>query len=212
MKLIVFGATGKIGGAIVQEALRRGHGVTAVARHVGKIAAAEARLHRATADVSNANAVARVARGHEAIVSAVGPAANQPADLLVDVAHALVAGARKAGVKRVLVVGGAGSLRTARGVDLLDSPDFPADWRAVAIAHRNALNVYRQVSDLAWTCVSPAALVEPGQRTGTFRVGGDDLLVDATGASRISIPDYAAAVVDELEHPKHVRSRFTVAY
>ena len=109
-------------------------------------------------------------------------------------------------------MGGAGSLEVAPGVQLLDTPDFPEDWRPLAQAHRDALEVYRQNADLEWTYISPAAFIAPGPRIGHYRTAGDQLLLDAQGKSSITIDDFAIAVVDELEQPRHIRERFTAAY
>lgn len=127
-------------------------------------------------------------------------------------AAALVATAKQAGVRRLLVVGGAGSLEVEPGVALVDTPDFPAAYKAEALAGRTFLDTLRSETELDWTFLSPSASFEPGERTGTFRVGADQLLADASGASRITMEDYAIALVDEIESPKHSRSRFTVGY
>jgi hypothetical protein len=119
---------------------------------------------------------------------------------------------RAAGLKRLVVVGGAGSLEVAPGKQLVDTEGFPDVYKAVALAHRDALAFYRTVSDLDWTFFSPAALIAPGERTGTFRTGTDTLLVDAEGNSRISAEDYAVAFVDELEQGRFIRKIATVAY
>jgi uncharacterized protein len=118
---------------------------------------------------------------------------------------------QKAGVRRLLTAGGAGSLRVAGGGQLMDAPYFPPVWKSIAISHHDALEVQRQ-SDLDWTNFSPAALIEPGARTGKFRLGKDDLITDEKGESRISTEDYAIAMVDELENPSHLRQRFTIGY
>ncbi len=132
---------------------------------------------------------------------------------MVDAARAQIAGLKAAGVKRLIVVGGAGSLEVAPGVQVVDTPEFPAAWKGIALAHRDALEVYRKEGgELEWTYFSPPALIEPGERTGKFRVGSDQLLVDGTGQSQISAEDYAIALLDEVETPRHVRKRFTAAY
>jgi putative NADH-flavin reductase len=114
-------------------------------------------------------------------------------------------------VKRLVVVGGAGALELAPGVQLVDTPTFPAHWKGLALAHRDALPLY-QNSDLDWTYVSPSAIIEPGQRTGHYRIGTNQLLTDAKGNSHISAEDFSVALLDELEHPRFVRQRFTVGY
>lgn len=202
MKIAVYGAGGTIGQRIAAEARARGHAVTALGR---------------AAPVTDAAAVARAVAGHDAVVSAVGPGfgpSAQPLDMLSKAAHALLAGLTQAGVRRLVVVGGAGSLEVAPGKQLLDQPEFPAAWRPVAAAHRDALDVYRRYpgSEVEWTYFSPAALIEPGARTGRHRTGGDRLLADEKGQSRISAEDFAIAILDELERPKSIRKRITVAY
>jgi hypothetical protein len=114
-------------------------------------------------------------------------------------------------VRRFIMVGGAGSLEVAHGLRLVDTPNFPAEWKPIALAHADALEVLK-TSDLEWTSVSPAAVVQPGERTGKFRLGKDTLLTDSKGDSKISTGDFAAALVDEVEKPRHIRQRFTVAY
>jgi putative NADH-flavin reductase len=134
--------------------------------------------------------------------------------MLSAAARALLVGLKTAGVRRLVVVGGAGSLEVAPGKQLVEQPGFPVPWKPVALAHRDALAVYRASGEpsVEWTYVSPAALIQPGQRTGKYRIGGDQLLVDAKGESRISAEDYAVAVVDELETRAHPRARIGVAY
>ena len=131
--------------------------------------------------------------------------------MILAAARGLLAGLRKGGVRRLVVVGGAGSLEVAPGMQLVDTPQFPTAWKAVADAHRAALAIYREEPDLEWTVVAPAAMIAPGVRTGHYRAGGDQLLVDAKGESRISAEDYAVAIADEVETPRHIRRRFTVA-
>lgn len=212
MKIVVFGARGRIGERIVQEALSRGHDVIAVIRDADKAQQAQEHFTIAAGDAANAADVARVAAGADVVVSAVGPSPAHSPTFLSDAAHALLEGMRQAGAQRLLIVGGAGSLEVAPGQHLLDSPEFNPAWRPTALAHRDALNVYRAEKDLNWTYLSPADQIFPGERTGHYRTGGDQLLRDAEGHSRISMEDYAVALVDEIEQPKHPRQRFTVAY
>ncbi len=213
MKIAVFGITGRIGSRIVKEALDRGHEVTGISRAPGRGSLAHPKLHTVVGNVSDATLVARLVAGHDAVVSAVGPDPDKEAGtFLVDAARALLEGLRRADTRRLIVVGGAGSLEVAPGKVLLDTPDFPAAWKALAKSAADALALYRQEKKLEWTYLSPAALIEPGTRTGAYRTGGDALLTDARGKSFISMEDFAIAVVDELEKPRHVRKRFTVAY
>lgn len=213
MKIALFGATGTLGRRILEEALRRGHTVTALSRQPGRLPPRE-RLKESAVEATDAASVARAVEGHEAVISAIGPAhdGSTPLAMLSDVARALIQGLARARVKRLLIVGGAGSLEVAPGVRLVDTPEFPAAYKALALAHADALPLYQQAAELEWTYVSPAAFIAPGERTGRYRRGGDQLLVGADGQSHISAEDYAIALLDELEQPRAVRRRITVAY
>jgi uncharacterized protein len=197
MKIVLFGATGMVGSDIAAELDRRGYEVTRADRSTG-------------ADVTSPESVAAVAAGADAIISAVS--ARGADYTLADVARSLVAGARRAGVRRIVVVGGAGSLEVAPGVRLLDTPAVPAEWKAEALQHADALEVYRGSDDLDWTFASPAASTHPGQRTERYRLGGDQLLVDEDGNSEISTEDYAIAIADLLKNGSHARERVSVAW
>jgi putative NADH-flavin reductase len=216
MKIVVFGATGNVGQRVAAEALRRGHEVVGVVRDPGAIQSPDPRVRLVQGDATEAESVAGVVRGADAVVSAISPRPNSrglPAPSLSGNARALIAGLRKSGVKRVLYVGGASSLEVAPGKALADLPDFPAAYRHEAREGREALAVWRaEGGELEWTYLSPAAEIAPGKRTGTYRTTGDQLLVDAEGRSFISFEDYAVAVLDELEQPHHVAQRFGVAY
>jgi putative NADH-flavin reductase len=213
MNIAVFGAGGQIGRVIVEEALNRGHTVTAVVRDPSKFALSHDRLRVTQGDALDTDSVAAVSAGHDAVVSAIGYShVLNNIDILPQAAHSLIAGLKQAGVRRLLVVGGAGSLFVAPGVRLFDTPEFPEAWRAGAKKHGEALEIYRAERELGWTFFSPAGMIQPGARTGVFRLGGDNLLTDAEGRSNISTEDYAVAVVDELERPAHIRQRFTIAY
>jgi putative NADH-flavin reductase len=213
MKVLMFGATGHIGSCIVAELLARGHEVTGLTRK-GADGAATQGLMMKTGNVTDPATVIELAPGHDAVVSAVGPTlgVDNDEEILVGATRSLIAGLRKTDVRRLVVVGGAGSLETAPGQRLIDSPHFPEIWKANARAQSTALELYREVDDLDWTFVSPAAMIEPGERTGNYRVGGDQLMTDADGHCRISIEDYAAAFVDELETGSAIRRRISVAY
>jgi uncharacterized protein len=208
--VVLFGATGSIGQAIAAELVRRGHQVTGVSRRGAGTAAG---VTPAAGDASRAADVARLAAGADAVISATGPRrdGSDPADGQAGVARALVGGLRTAGVGRLIVVGGAGSLRQGSGRHV-DQPHFPDAWKPLALGAASARDFYLTVSDVDWLYVSPAAVIEPGERTGTFRVGGDELLTDASGASRISIDDYAIGIADQLEHPTAHRAQITLAY
>lgn len=211
LKIALFGATGMIGSRIAAEAARRGHQVTAFVRNPARVPEGVANLHAAQADLLDAASVAAAARGHDVVASAYAPP-HDDAVVLTKATRALVEGVRAAGLKRLVAVGGAGSLEVAPARQLVDTEGFPDAYKAVALAHRDALAYYRTVSDLDWTFFAPAALIAPGERTGTFRTGTDTLLADASGDSRISAEDYAVAFVDELEQGRFIRKIATVAY
>ncbi|MDN7999035.1 NAD(P)-dependent oxidoreductase [Burkholderia multivorans] len=208
LNIALFGATGMIGSRIAAEAARRGHRVTALSRRPG---AAGDGIAAQAADLFDPASVAAALPGHDVVASAYGPKQDDAANVVAAV-KALVEGARRAGLKRVVVVGGAGSLEVAPGKQLVDTEGFPAEYKAVALAHRDALDYLKTVDDLDWTFFAPAALIAPGQRTGTFRTGTGKLIVDANGDSRISAEDYAVAFVDALEQRGFVREIATVAY
>ena len=203
MKLAIIGATGNVGTRLVAEALRRGHRVTAVARDPSTLDAQDG-LVPVAGDANRPEALAPLLKGHDAVVSSVAFRLSDPA-LLIDAV-------RRSGVARYLVVGGAGSLEVAPGKLLVDSPDFPAFAREEATLGRQFLDALRAVTDLDWTMLSPSALFTAGERTGVFRLGGDTLLTGADGKSWISYEDYAVALLDEVEVPKHAGRRFTVGY
>jgi putative NADH-flavin reductase len=214
MKVLVFGASGAIGRAITGELLARGHTVIAATRSGTPVAGLV--VQAVTGDAASPASVARLAAGQDAVASAIGPrrgSHEDPEASLLGAARGLAEGLRQAGVRRLVVVGGAGSLLVAPGQRLVDTPRLPAASKPRALAHVRALDeVYRGIEDLDWTYVSPPVTIEPGDRTGEFRVGGDELLADSSGESRISIPDFAIAFTDELEHGDSFRRRITVAY
>jgi uncharacterized protein len=202
--IAILGITGRAGSRIANELLERGHTVTGIARNVAGVAPREGLAAKA-GDATQADALAPLLPGHDAVVSATRFDGGSDA-------ATLVAATRHAGVPRLLVVGGAGSLEVAPGVAVVDTPNFPAAYKAEASAGRVFLNALRSEKQLDWTFISPSAVFEPGERTGQFRIGGDGLLSDAAGHSRISMEDYAIALVDEIEAPAHSRQRFTVGY
>jgi len=210
MNIALFGATGTIGRRIAQEALSRGHHVTAIARKPGGFDLKHANLKVVAGDATDADTVARLVTGHDAAVSAISPRGDAP-EKLTTVAHALVEGVKRGGGKRLVVVGGAGGLEVALGVRVVDTPNFPAFLKPIALAHIAAYDVYRN-ADIDWTFFAPPALIQPGERTGRYRTGTDLLIVDAKGNSTISAEDYAVALIDELEKPQFPRRRFTAAY
>lgn len=201
-KVALIGASGNAGTRILKELSDRGHSVTAIARNPDRIAALPQVVARA-GDLYHVETLARLLEGHDAVISAVHFSASDP--------QALLSAVRASGVKRYLVVGGAGSLEVAPGQRLIDQPDFPGAYKAEAQAGAAFLDLLRGADDLEWTFLSPSAMFVPGERTGSFRLGRDELLTHAGGSS-ISFEDYAIALVDEIERPAHIRQRFTVGY
>jgi putative NADH-flavin reductase len=212
MHIVLYGATGKAGSRILTELLSRGHQVIAVARHPDKLAP-QPNLAVEQGSVDSASAIAaslKDAKGADAVVSAYAPPFSDT-DQLVAVTRNFIEAIEQAHVPRFLYVGGAASLEVAPGVTLFESGHLPAEWRPIAKSHSDALNLVKK-SGINWTCFSPAGFFEPGQRTGKFRLGKDRLISDAEGNSRISMEDYAIALADELEKPRHERQRFTIGY
>jgi putative NADH-flavin reductase len=186
-----------IGSRIVAELGERGHEVIGASRASG-------------AEITDPDAVAAATTGADAVVCAVS--ARGADYTLVDVARSLAEGVRRSGVRRLVIVGGAGSLEVAPGARLVDTADFPEEWKAEALQAADALAAYRSIEDLDWTFVSPAAFIHPGERTGRYRLDGDQLLVDDSGTSEISAEDYSVAIADLLEQGSHPRERVGVAW
>jgi hypothetical protein len=210
MKIAIIAATGKIGRHIAQQALRNGHQVTAIVRSDRELPP-ELQGAKISVAALETEALAQVLRGHDAVISAYGPTPDATATL-AETTRTLIAAVRSAGLRRLVAVGGAGSLEVAPGVQLVDVPEFPAAYKPVALAHREALEVYRTTKDLDWTFFSPAAEIGPGETRGHYRTGEGKLLVDGEGRSRIAYGDYAAAVIAEVEHPRYIRTIATAAY
>ncbi|QCK86988.1 NAD(P)-dependent oxidoreductase [Phreatobacter aquaticus] len=203
MKVALLGASGMIGSRILAELSSRGHQVTALARNIDKIAVLPGVTPKAV-DAFDRKALATAYAGHDAVMSSVHYLASD--------ADTLIGAAKDSGVPRYLVVGGAGSLEVAPGVQLFSTPQFPEIYLAEAKAGGVFLDLLKTEASLNWTFLSPSAVISPGERTGKFRLGLDNLLVDGAGNSAISAEDFAIALVDELETPKHSRKRFTVGY
>jgi len=214
MKIALFGATGIIGSKILMEAMNRLHRVTAVVRNPEKLTLKHPNLTVVKGDVFDEDGIAAIVKGHDVVVSAYGPGSTDISDFSVfsKAAHALISGTKKAGVKRLINVGGAGSLYISPGKQLVDMDGFPQGWKAAASAQRDSLEVFKKEKDLEWTFFSPAIIIEPGIRTGKFRLGADEPVFDSKGESKISIEDYAVALVDEIEKPQFIRKRFTIGY
>ena len=202
-KIAIIGATGRAGSELLEEALRRGHSVTAIARHASKIPP-RAGLVTRDVDVNDGDALHAALAGHDAVLSA--------ANFSTLPAAAIIEPVKKSGVKRLLFVGGAGSLLLPDGSKVIDSPGFPDEYRPEATAGGVYLDTLRAEKELDWTFLSPSAEFVEGERTGKFRLGTDRLLINSEGKSWISFADFAIAMLDEVEQPKHSRQRFTVGY
>jgi len=213
MRIAIIGASGQIGAFIRDEALARGHQVTAIVRHPEKITVQNPHLTVVKADILK-DKVDELVKGHDAVISAYNPGWSNP-DIYneqIEGYKAIISGVKKSGIKRLLVVGGAGTLEVAPGVQLLDTVNFPENIKGGVLATRETLNMLRKENELEWTFLSPPSSIAVGERTGHYRVGKDQLLKNKKGESKISTQDYAIAMLDELEHPQHIRERFTVAY
>jgi putative NADH-flavin reductase len=202
-KIAIIGATGRAGSQLLEEALRRGHTVTAIARNTDKIGVRPG-VTAKQVDALDAEALEQAIRGNDVVISAAH-FASLPAEAVINPV-------KKAAVKRLLVVGGAGSLLLSGGSRVIDSPGFPEEYKTEASAGSVFLDTLRQEKDLDWTFLSPSAEFTETARTGKFRLGQDELLVSNEGRSWISFADFAIALIDEVETPKHSRQRFTVGY
>lgn len=211
MKVLLLGASGNIGSRILDELVRRSHQVTAVYRRPPVTTDMPELVKVVVADIEDSPALARWITGHDAVISAIGPGSRADPAVIKNAADNLVQQMPLCGVKRLLVVGGAGTLEIEPGVMRLDAPGYPEQYRPSGIVQKQALTTYRE-SSLDWTYISPPIIIQPGDRTGQYRVGGDQVLYDATGASRISMEDYAVAMVDVLEGRKYGQQRITVGY
>ena len=214
MKIALIGATGFVGSAVLNEALNRGYEITAIARDTSKITAKSGKVNLVTADVYDTEALAKIIKGHDAVVNTFNAGWTNP-NLYNDFikgSESIQKAVKQSGVKRLLVVGGAGSLEIAPGVQLVDTPEFPAQWKSGATAARDYLNTIKKETDLDWTFLSPAINLHPGARTGAFRLGTDQPVFDADHKSDISVEDMAIAIIDELEQKQFIRKRFTLGY
>ncbi|HEY3754545.1 MAG TPA: NAD(P)-dependent oxidoreductase [Opitutaceae bacterium] len=203
MKIAILGATGRVGSRLIAELTRRGHQITAVSRTPSRPPSPN-QVTSVTADAQNPDQLKRTIEGNDAVIHAARFVDTDPAKI--------IAATKAARVPRLLVVGGAASLETAPGKRLLDSPHFPAEYKAEATAGAAFLDALKNEQELNWTYLSPARDFEPGERTGKFRLGKDQILSTPDGQSRISMEDFAIAMADEIEKPAHTRQRFTVGY
>lgn len=213
--VLLIGATGFVGSAVLNELVSRGHKVTAVARNIEKIAKSEL-LDAVKEDVANVDAIAKLADGKDAIISAYNPGWTNPdiATLISENYPKILSAAKKSGVERLLIVGGAGTLFCAPGLRVVDSGAIPEEiMGGVRPLGDFYLNTLMNENDIDWVFFSPAGVFDPqGKKTGNYRLGKDDLIVDAEGNSHISVQDYADAMVNELEKPVHHKERFTIGY
>lgn len=212
MKIAVFGASGRIGSRIVNEALNRGHDVTAIVRHQQDYTLIHDHLKVSKGDLFKAQDVETGAFDQDAVVCAYSNTRGAPASTIAELPIPLIKGLKQAHTKRLIIVGGAGSLEVSHGLQLVDTPNFPVEYKSTALAHRDALKLYQNETELDWTYVSPAEVIMPGERMGKFRTGTNQLLKDEQGKSFISMEDFAIAIVDEIENPMHIRKQMTVAY
>jgi len=216
MNIALIGATGFVGAAVLSTLLQRGHQVTALVRDPSRLAP-QAGLTVKVADAYELEAIAAAVRGTDAVISAFNPGWNDPAlyDNFMRGSAAIERGVEASGVRRLLVVGGAGSLFVAPGVQLVDTPPFvdhvPPHIVPGAQAARDALAALRNNVALDWTFLSPPAMLGQGEPTGRYRLGSEDLLMDGDKPAGIAVSDLALAIVDEIEQPRHLRTRFTVA-
>ncbi|HEM7132514.1 NAD(P)H-binding protein [Providencia rettgeri] len=213
MKISIIGATGFVGRVLVAEALLRHHQVTAISRHSNQLSQ-HAHLITAAGDITDIPWLTSRLKGQDVVISAFNGGWQNP-NLYQDTVagnQAILQAVQKSMIKRFIVVGGAGSLKTTAGIDLIDSPDFPAEIKPGAQAMREFKNQLQSIDSLDWTYVSPAAMLEEGERTETFRLGGNQLLMNGNTPAKISVEDFAVAILDEVNNSQFIRQQFTAAY
>lgn len=215
MDIVLLGATGFVGTALLKEALDRGHRVTAVSRSASRLDA-HPHLTPVEVDINDVATLTSLFVDRDAVIHAYAPPRSDSVERRVEqqtrATQTIITALKHAGVKRILAVGGAGTLRVAGGGYNMDRPDFPPEYEGGVKSTKVIKELLEREPELEWTSLSPAHEIFAGQRTGTFRLGLDEMIVDAEGNSRISVEDYAVAMIDELEHPRHTRRRFTVGY
>lgn len=213
--VLLIGATGFVGSAVLNELVSRGHKVTTVVRNIEKLAKSDL-VNAVKEDVANVDAIAKLAEGKDAIISAYNPGWTNPdiATLIIENYPKILEAAKKSGVERLLIVGGAGTLFCAPGLRVVDSGAIPEEiMGGVRPLGDFYLNTLMNENDIDWVFFSPAGVFDQeGKKTGNYRLGKDDLIVDAEGNSHISVQDYADAMVNELEKPAHHKERFTIRY
>ncbi|MGY4107591.1 NAD(P)-dependent oxidoreductase [Aeromonas encheleia] len=212
MKIALIGASGFVGTAILNDAINRGHSVTAIVRDLSKFKP-HPQVTAVAVDAQDPQALAEVLKGHDRVISAYNPgwAAPDIHDQYLKGAKAIIAAAVTAH-SWLLVVGGAGSLEVAPGVQLVDTPDFPAEWKQGALAARDGLTALRRETALDWRFVSPPVFLEPGEKRGGYRLGDDRVLFNGDQPAGITVADLADGILDEVEKPAHLRQRFTLGY
>ena len=213
--VVLIGASGFVGTAILNELLNRGHKVTAIVRDQTKVTASNPNLKVVQADVTDTDVLIEASKGKDAVISAYNPGWKNPNIYEETLKNypLIVDSVKKAGVERLLIVGGAGTLFYAPGKMVMDADDIPAKLLpGIKSLGEFYLNTLRKENDIDWIFLSPAANMTPGERTGKFRIGKDDLVVGVNGDSNISVEDYAVAMVDELEQKHHHKERFTIGY
>jgi len=215
MRIAIIGATGYVGSALLEEALSRGHAVTAIVRNPEKLPS-HPHLTPLAVDITDVEALAAALVGQEAVIHAYAPPRTATVEARIAAqrrgTRAILDAMQRAGVPRILAVGGAGTLEVAPGVRNMDQPEFPKEWEGGAKSTAEVKEILKAEPGLVWTFLSPSHMLVPGERTGKFRLGLDQLLVGPDGESRITLPDYAMAMIDELEKPRHTGRRFTVGY
>lgn len=211
-KIAIIGASGYVGTALLNEAVKRGHQISALVRHPEKIAQND-HVKAVKADVLDTDSLADLLKGHDLVISAYNPGWKEAdiRNIHINGSRSITEAVKKAGIKRLIAVGGAGSLEI-NGAQLVDSPEFPAEYKEGALGARQALNELKTEDELEWSFVSPAILLVPGEATGHFRLGKDSPVFDDKGESKITVGDLAVAILDEAEQGKHIRQRFTAAY
>ena len=216
MKVALIGASGFVGNAILIELQQRGHQVTAIVRNPEKVTIKE-NVIVVSANVLNEKELPVVLTGHDAVISAYNAGWTNP-DLyneFLQGSKAIQSAVKKAGIKRLIIVGGAGSLYNEANEQIVDTEGFPKDWKPGALAARDYLNIIREEKELDWTFLSPALEMHPGTsgtRKGAYRTGLENPVFDENMRSVISVEDVGAAIADELENPQNIRKRFTIAY
>ncbi|WP_435116336.1 NAD(P)-dependent oxidoreductase [Halolamina sp. C58] len=212
MDVLLLGASGRIGRRTATELLRRDHRVTGVSRSGAVDGVDDPDFDAVAGDATDADAVAKLAAGHDAVVSALGPSEDEDPEVLTTMIEAVIEGMRRAGVDRLVWTGGAGILRVGPDARLIETEEFPEEWVPVASAAIDAYERLEGADDLEWTYVAPAALIEPGERTGEYRTAVDELVTDDEGDSYVSMEDFAIALVDELESGEGVHEKLGVGY